>query len=74
MRLSEDTVPKTIDKEYLIAQDYILHGTHYYCVRAETMGEAVALIENDPDLHPDHTEAQNVLITGYTEAEDNYDS
>jgi len=44
MRLSEDTVPKTIDKEYLIAQDYILHGTHYYCVRAETMGEAVSLI------------------------------
>lgn len=74
MRLSGDTVPKIIDKEYLIAQDYILHGTHYYCVRAETMGEAVALIENDPELQPDHTEAQNVLITGYTEAEDNYDS
>jgi hypothetical protein len=74
MRLSGDTVPKIIDKEYLIAQDYILHGTHYYSVKAGTMGEAVALIENDPDVHPDHTEAQKVLITGYTEAEDNYDS
>tara|TARA_R110000782_G_scaffold256845_1_gene346039 strand:- start:454 stop:675 length:222 start_codon:yes stop_codon:yes gene_type:complete len=71
-KLSEDTLPK--DKEYLIAQDFILHGTHYYRVTAKTMGAAVAQIEEDNDLHPEDYEAQNVLITGYTEAEDNYDS
>ncbi len=74
MRLSEDSAPKDMDKEYLIAQDYILHGTHYYCVKADTMGEAVALIENDPEVRPDHSEAHDIVIAGYTEAEDNYDS
>ena len=56
-KLSEDTLPK--DKEYLIAQDFILHGTYYYRVTAKTMGAAVAQIEEDNDLHPEDYEAQN---------------
>jgi hypothetical protein len=72
-KLSADIVP-SITKEYLIAQDFILHGTHYYRVKADTMGEAVAMIENDPATHPEHSETHSVLISGYTDSEDNYDS
>ena len=61
-------------KEYLIAQDFIVHGSHYYVVKADTMGEAIALIENDPDLLPVDYETNKFKVIGYTESEDNYDS
>jgi hypothetical protein len=70
---SADSVP-SITKQYYIAQDFILQGTHYYRVNADTMGEAVAMIENDPATCPEHTETHSVLIAGYTDSEDNYDS
>ena len=73
MRLSGDIVPKD-EKEYLIAQDFVLQGTHYYLVKAATMGEAVDMIEHDPAVHPNHSETHNLLISGYTEAEEEYDS
>ena len=60
-------------KEFLVAQEYILHGTHYFLVKAETMGKAVELIEEDPELHPTDSEVINVKIMSYTEADDNYD-
>lgn len=73
-KLKEDSVPRTTGKEYVISQEFILYGSHEYSVKAETMGEAIALIENDPDLFPTHTEQHDLIIAGYTEAGDNYDS
>tara|TARA_R100000426_G_scaffold4271_3_gene6652 strand:+ start:792 stop:1013 length:222 start_codon:yes stop_codon:yes gene_type:complete len=72
MRSSEDSAPKHT-KQYLIAQDFVAHGIHYYVVEAETMGEAIQKIEDDPDLLPVKGETQIFKIMGYTEAEDNYD-
>jgi len=60
-------------KHYLVAQEFIVHGTHYYSIRARTMGEALKCIEEDDDLLPMDTEIVNVQILSYTEAEDNYD-
>ena len=60
-------------KEFLVAQEYIVQGTHYYIVKAETMGMAVENIEDDPDLLPVDSEVVAYKILGYTEAEDNYD-
>lgn len=60
-------------KEFIIAQEYVLHGAHYYVVKAETMGDAVKQIEEDPTLLPDDTEVQAIKILSYTEADDNYD-
>lgn len=61
-------------KDFIIAQEYVMHGVHYYVVKAETMGEAVKQIEEDPTLLPDDTEVQSIKIVSYTEADDNYDS
>lgn len=60
-------------KEFLVAQEYIVHGTHYYIVKAETMGVAVEQIEDDPTVMPVDTEVIGYKILSYTEAEDNYD-
>jgi hypothetical protein len=73
-KLSGDTVPKITEKEYLIAQDFVLRGTHYYVVKASSMGEAIHLIETDSDLHPVQAENHGMMILGYTDSEDNYDS
>ena len=40
MKSNEDSAPSGT-KTYLIAQDFIAHGIHYYAVEAETMGEAL---------------------------------
>jgi len=68
-----DIVP-SITKEYLIAQDFMLRGTHYYVVKASSMGEAIERIETDPYLLPVQAENHGMLILGYTDSEDNYDS
>jgi hypothetical protein len=62
-----------IVKTYLIAQDFIAHGIHYYAVEAETMDEAIAMIECDPDISPIKGETQVLQVMGYTELEDRYD-
>jgi hypothetical protein len=74
MKSSEDTVRKGTSKEYLIAQDFMLRGTHYYRVEADTMGAAIFLIESVENIMPEHSETHEVTITGYTDSEDNYDS
>lgn len=60
-------------KKFLIAQEFILHGIHYYSVEAETMGEAIEKIEEDPFLLPSDSEVNDLKILSYLEAEDNYD-
>ena len=72
MKSNEDSAPRGI-KTYLIAQDFIAHGIHYYAVEAETMGEAIAMIEDDPDILPIKGETQVFKVMGYTESEDRYD-
>ena len=63
----------TIDKEFLIAQEFIAYGTHYYTVTAKTMGEAIVRIEHDPDLLPHDSDVADFKVVSYIEAEDNYD-
>ena len=72
MKLSDDSAPSGTKRD-LIAQDFVAHGVHYYVVEAGTMGEAIAMIEDDPDLMPVKGETQTFKVMGYTEAEDNYD-
>lgn len=60
-------------KEFVIAQEFIAHGVHYYTVKAKTMGEAVAMIDHDPDLLPYDSEVIDFKPMAYVEAEDNYD-
>ena len=71
--MSEGSAPKDI-KTYLIAQEYIERGVYYYEVEAGTMGEAVALIEQDPEILPVSGDMKHFKIIGYTESEDKYDS
>lgn len=73
MKSSGDTVPKVTEKEYLIAQEFMVHASNYYVVKAKTMGEAIALIEQDEDLLPVGGSTHQFKILGYN-SEDNFDS
>lgn len=61
-------------KEYLIAQEFKLHGMYYYTVKAETMGDAITQVEEDPTLLPSDSGVISMQVLSYTEADDNYDS
>lgn len=65
---------KDTKKEFLIAQEFFLHGSYYYIVQAETMGEAVRMIEEDPEVMPVGMDQHAFKILGYTDSEDSYDS
>ena len=71
---SSDATKANSVKEYLIAQEYLVQGVHYYLVKAATMGEAIDKIEDDPELLPDSSEIVWSKILSYVEADDNYDS
>jgi hypothetical protein len=73
MKSSEDTVHKGTEKKYLIAQEFMVHCSNYYIVKAETMGEAIALIELDEDVLPIGGSTHDFKILGYS-SEDNFDS
>ena len=51
----------------------VLVVNHYYEVEANTMGQAVNMIEHDPQLLPFDSDIVNAEIMSYEEADDNYD-
>jgi|SaaInlLV_10m_DNA_1039704.scaffolds.fasta_scaffold115803_1 hypothetical protein len=60
-------------KKFFIEQSMVLVVNHYYEVEANTMGQAVNMIEHDPQLLPFDSDIVNAEIMSYEEADDNYD-
>lgn len=65
---------KDTKKKFLIAQEFFLHASYYYTVEADTMGEALVRIEEDPDVLPVGMDQHAFKVLGYTDSEDSYDS
>lgn len=72
--LCDDDTLDLEEGEWLIAQEFVLHGAHLYKIKAGTMGEAVEMIEDDMDVLPNETIIFKTEILGYKESGDKYDS